>query len=209
MIDPFSQDHTVCVSKRDGSTEPLSFAKMLNCIRNGLEASGEAPGLETGMAAGLAEVVHEYVKKSFRNSAVESRRLAELVDLVLAQTGHTAACMATQQYRSLREQQRRQVMVANPRPSDGRYVRRRWNKSHIVQHLRRRHMLGAPVSRMIAGRVEQLVFNCGLRVVTAGLVCEIIKSELLAWGLLPGALVVKKTRGHREERKITDKSDTA
>jgi hypothetical protein len=150
--------------------------------------------MEIHLAAGLAEAVHEYVRKTYGDEPVESKRLSELVEIVLSQTGHTAACWATQQDRALREQQRRRLMVANPRPSDGRYVRRRWDKSHVVQHLRRQHGLDAPVARMLAGRVEQLIFNCGLRVVTSGLVYEMIKSELLAWGLLPGALMVKRVR---------------
>jgi hypothetical protein len=194
MSNRFSQDTEVRVRKRDGSLEPLSYAKLLNCLRRGLEAGGEAVGTEASIAAGLAEAVHDHLRKAFREEPVDSKHLSELVEVVLAQTGHTAACWAAQQHRAMREQQRRRVMVANPRPSDGRYIRRRWDKSHIVQHLRRQHGLDAPVARMLAGRVEQLVFNCGLKVVTVGLVYEMIKSELLAWGLLPGALVVKKTR---------------
>ncbi len=208
MTEWLSDDETIRVAKRDGSDEPFSPAKLACGIREGLDASGEAAGLAGSTAAGLAEAVGDYVKKSCTDGPVESKFLAELVELVLAQTGHTAACMAFQRYRSFRDQQRRRVMVANARSSDGRFVRRRWNKSHIVQHLRRQHGLDAPVSRMIAGRVEQLIFQCGLNVVTAGLVYEMIKSELLAWGLLPGALVVKKTRAYRQIRKIKDKSDT-
>ncbi len=209
MTKRFSEDETIRVCKRDGSDEPFSLAKLAGSIREGLDASGEAAGLAGSTAAGLAEAVHDYVEKSSADDPVKTEFLAELVELVLAQTGHTAASMAFQRHRSFRDRQRRRVMVANPRPSDGRFVRRRWNKSHIVQHLRRQHGLDAPVSRMIAGRVEQLVFQCGLNVVTVGLVYEMIKSELLAWGLLPGALVVKKTRAFRQVRKkIKDKSDT-
>lgn len=200
MIDRLSQDSLVRVRKRDGSLEPLSFAKLRNCLRLGLEADGEAAGREAGIADGLAEALYEHVVRTHTGSIVEAGNLADLVEIVLAQTGHTAASLAVHEHRTQRERQRRMVMVANPRPSDGRYVRRRWEKAHIVQHLRRQHGLDAPVARMLAGRVEQLVFNCGLRVITAGLVYEIIKSELLAWGLLSGALVVKKTPKHHRER---------
>jgi len=199
MSDRFPPDQEVRVRKRDGSLEPLSYSKLLSSIRHGLEGGGEAIGMEAHIAAGLAEAVHEHVKKAYPAEPIESTQLSALVEVVLSQTGHTAACWATQQHRAIREQQRRRLMVANPRPSDGRYVRRRWDKVHIVQHLRRQHGLGAPVARMLAGRVEQLVFNCGLRVVTTGLVYEMTKSELLAWGLLPGALVVKKIRSHRSD----------
>jgi hypothetical protein len=204
MTDSFSQDGSVRVRKRDGSTESLCFAKLLGTVRKGLEASGESCGSEPQVAAGLAEAVYDYARETFRGAMVDATRLAELVEIVLSQTGHAGACLAAQEFRALREQQRRRVMVAGPRPSDGRYVRRRWNKSHVVQHLRRHHGLDAPVSRMIAGRVELLVFNCGLKAVTTGLVLEMIKSELLAWGLLSGALVVKKTRGPLRQQRTTD-----
>ena len=209
MTDRYSQDDTLRVRKRDGSIEPFWSAKLLDGIRRGLEAGGEAPGLAVSTATGLAEAVHEHVRRTCQDTLVESKLLSELVEVVLNQTGFTAACMAFQRYQSYRARQRRRVMVASLRPSDGRYRRRRWNKSHIVEHLRRRHLLEVPVARMMAGRVEQSVFDCGLDVVTSGLVYEMIKSELLAWGLLPGALVVKKTRSHRRGRKIKDKTDTA
>jgi hypothetical protein len=199
MNSRFSQDTEVSVRKRDGSLEALSYAKLLNSLRRSLEAGGDAVGMEANVAAGLAEALHDHLKKTNREEPIDSKHLSELVEVVLAQTGHAAACWAAQQHRMMREQRRRNLMVANPRPSDGRYVRRRWEKSHIVQHLRRQHGLDAPVARMLAGRVEQLVFNCGLQVVTAGLVYEITRSELLAWGLLPGALMVKKTRDRQRD----------
>jgi hypothetical protein len=124
-----------------------------------------------------------------------------LVELVLNQTGHASAALAIRDHATLRDRQRRRTLVATPRPTDGRFVQHRWNKTHLVQHLRRKHQLNAQTARIIAGRVEELVLECGLAVVTAGLVREMARSELLAWGLLPGALVVKKSRrGHRGTR---------
>ena len=62
---------------------------------------------------------------------------------------------------------------------------------------------------MIAGRVEQMIFECGLRSVTSGLVREMARSELLSWGLLPGALVVKKIRKERDTGRIKDRFESA
>jgi hypothetical protein len=45
-------------------------------------------------------------------------------------------------------------------------------------------------------------------VVTAGLVREMTMSELLAWGLLPGALAVKKRRNRRAP-KVENRPDSA
>jgi len=208
MNDESFTDDTLHVCKSDGTTEPFIFPKLVNSIRNGLQAGGDAAGLGVNAANGLADAVHQYVRQSGGGAPVQSKHLSELVDLVLTHTGHTAACMAVRRYRSMREEQRRRVMVATARSSNGQYVHHRWNKGRLVQHLQRQHLLDAPASRMIAGRVEQLIFNCGLTVVTSGLVREMIKSELLAWGLLSGALVVKKTRTARKPGKIKDKTDS-
>lgn len=209
MNDFSAPDETIRVIKRDGSAEPFVLAKLLHSIRCGLMVANETQDLDTSTAGNLGEAVYEYLKATYGDSNVTARQLAELVELVLTQTGHNGAAMAIREHHRFREKLRRTIMVASARPGDGRYVQHRWNKTLILQHLRRQHCLEAPAARMIAGRVEELVFNCGLRVITCGLVREMVKSELLAWGLLPGMLVVKRSRPHREMRKVRGNSDSA
>lgn len=209
MNDPILTNTGLRVAKRDGTVEPFVIGKILNCVRNGLVASGEPLAIDTSAAGGLAEAVFEYIKTSYSESPVPSKHLAELVELVLSQTGHSAAGLAIRHYAHFRDRQRRRILVATARPADGRFVQKRWNKSLLIQHLRRFHLLDTPASRMIAGRVEQMIFECGLRAITSGLVRELARSELLAWGLLPGALVVKKTRKHRESGRVEDRFESA
>jgi len=201
-------DGSILVRKRDGNVEPFVLAKLRNCLGNGFLASGEIRERGTTTCQELAEAVHAYLKRTESDATVSSKRLAELVELVLTQTGYTAASMAIRQHVQLRDQQRRWLRVASAQGSDGRYVQRRWKKARIVDHLKRHHRLDAPASRMIASRVEQLIFSCGLKVVTTGLVREMTTSELLAWGLLPGALVVKKRR-NRSVPKVENRPDPA
>ncbi len=207
--DQTAKDGSIRVLKRDNSIEPFDFPKLLNCISNGFYASGETHDRRSATSRGLAEAVHAYLSKMHPDSAVPSEHLAELVELVLSQTGHTAASMAIKQHDQLRSQHRRWIRVAHRRGREGRFVQKRWNKSRLVEHLREDHALDAPASRMIASRVEQLIFNCGLKVVTTGLVEEMAASELLAWGLLPGALVVKKQRRRQGSPKVNEASDQA
>lgn len=207
MSEPTSQAEALLVAKRDGSTEPFVVAKLQDCFHKGLQAGSEALGTENTTANGLAEAICQYLLNQEPESATPSSTISELVEHVLTETGYANSALAIQQYSRWREHQRRFVLVATPRSQDGRFVQHRWKKSHVVQHLRRKQGLEAPVARLMAGRVEQLILGCGLRVVTAGLVLEMIKSELLAWGLLPGALVVKKTRANRDYRKVKDNCD--
>lgn len=193
MNDHSAPDPSIQVKKRDGSIEPFVLAKLLRSIRLGLSDAGQARELDTSTAGNLGEAVYDYLRSNYRRMTIHTRQLSELVELVLNQTGHSAASLAIREFHRRREHSRRRVMVAIPRP-DGRYTQHRWNKGSVIQFLRRQHLLDMPASRMIAGRVEQLVFGMGLRLVTGGLVREVIESELLAWGLLPAALTVKKRR---------------
>ena len=213
MSDPFQQDRPalnvpIHVRKRDNAVEPFDLAKLRNSISRALWSSADSSGLDNMAANGLAEAIHEFLKRACPQTPVRSVRLLELVELVLTQTGHAAAGMAIRQHATSRERHRRWLMVAAP-TAEGAFVQHRWNKSRLVSYLRRQHLLDAPASRMIAGRVEQLVFNCGLKVVTANLVREMVYSELLAWGLLPGALAVKRKRTPAETNKVKDNLDSA
>ena len=201
-------DGNIRVLKRDGSIEPFNLSKLNSCIKSGFHASGEPVDRCAIASKGLAEAVHAYLRKKQPRTPVASEHLAELVELVLTQTGYCAAGMAIQQHIRSRDGQRRWIRVAGKRPRDGRFVQRRWNKSMIVHRLRTEHDLGATIARMIAGRVEQLVLNCGLKVVTTGLVREMTDSELLAWGLLPGALVVKKQKTRKSTETVQNPSDS-
>lgn len=201
-------DGAISVLKRDGSVEPFVLAKLLNCIGHGFHASGEPQERGSATSRGLAEAVQTYLFQSQAEAAVPSDHLSELVELVLTQTGYSAAGMAIRQHQHARERMRRWTKVAHRRVRDGRFVQRQWNKSKVVRHLMEDHQLDAPAARVIAGRVEQLVFNCGLKVVTAELVTELAKSELLAWGLLPGALMVKApARSTADSRKRNDRTE--
>jgi hypothetical protein len=62
---------------------------------------------------------------------------------------------------------------------------------------------------MIAGRVEQLIFNCNFRVVTTGLVVEMTRSELMTWGLVPAAFAVKRSHRSQKGSRVRDDSRLA
>lgn len=186
-------DGEISVLKRDGSIENFVLAK-LNCsIGNGFVSSGEPHERNSPTSRGLAEAVQMYLRKSRPNSAVPSDHLAELVELVLVQTGYCAAGMAIRHHHQLREKMRRWVKVAYTRPRGVGLTQKQWDKGRIVQLLTSTYELDTPAARVIAGRVEQLVFNCGLKVVTSEFVESLTQCELMAWGLLPNALRVKRS----------------
>ncbi|MCB9854045.1 MAG: hypothetical protein H6818_00040 [Phycisphaerales bacterium] len=211
----FAMDGEVRIVKRDGSIEPFSFPKLLNCIQNGFHSSGEPLDRHQSTSRGLAEAVQTYlqtVEQKGHEGPVASHDVARLVELVLTQTGYSAASMAIKRHADVRRRQRNWVKVAHKRPTDGLIVQKRWNKTRVVSHLLDDHRLEPTTARIVSGRVEQVVFNCGLKVVTEAFVRETVNSELLAWGLLPGALAVKqkkKSRAGLKQPRVEDAQDTA
>lgn len=200
-------DGKIRVLKRDGTIEPFLLAKLLDAIGSAFSASGEPQERNMATARGLTEAVHAYLEKTSPDQPVPSEHLGELVELVLAQTGHTAASMAARHHVEDRNRRRRWLRVAQRRRSDGCVVHRQWNKRQVVAYLRKEHGLEVTTARIIAGRVERLVLNCGLKVVTAGLIREIAVSELLAWGLLPAALAVRRSGRRRELKGVRNGTD--
>jgi hypothetical protein len=210
--DQHARDGTIKIVKRDGSVESFSFAKLHNCIQCGFQSSGESFDRHSSTSRGLADAVQTYLLKAELDDPVPSHHLAKLVELVLSQTGHSAASMAIKRHADVRRRQRSWIKVAHRRERDGCIVQKRWSKRRVVELLLETHRLESPTARIISGRVEQVVFNCGLKVVTEEFVRESVNSELLAWGLLPGALAVKlkgkRGKGNKPPR-VGDPTDTA
>lgn len=197
---PTNDRGPIRVCKRDGSIEPFAAAKMLNCIANGLVAAGSRAPLDAALARGLTEAVLEYLAASYPDRPVPAAHIAELTELVLAETGHAAAGHAIRQHAANRARCRKRLLVAAHRPHNGRIVRQPWDKALLVKHLRRRHLLEPPVARLIAGRTEEIIFRCGLPVITSVAVREIARSELLAWGLISDVFLVRRKRRRRSDR---------
>jgi len=195
------------VRKRDGSVEPFSLAKVTQCIQAGLLAANDDDNARM-CARNLAEAVQDFLSAEDDGPHAASRIL-ELVELVLTQTGHANAAVQAVRFAESRQACRKRLLVASFHPRDGRLVHRRWDKPRLIRYLQREHALDGPTARMIAGRVELLVLNCQMKAVTASLVYGMTASELLAWGLAPEALAVKRTRDPRKSAAVRDRADPA
>ncbi len=188
MNDAHSSPTGLIIRKRDGTAESFSRAKMVACLMRPLHETCDADPPATAEA--LAESVLQHLEQAQINAAIPSVRLREFVEAVLSQTGYLQAADALKHHARLREQQRRQIHVAYFHERRGTFVHRRWSKSAVVANLRTEHDLESCVARCVAGVVESAVLRCGLKVVTTGLIDQMIQSELLAWGLLPTVLRV-------------------
>jgi hypothetical protein len=209
MTDGSTERVALRIRKRDGTVELFSLSKLRECLRRGLETAAE--GYDFAMAAPreLADAVHEYLLRENADRPIASDRILELVELVLNQIGQSSAAMVVRQYAERKTRLRRRLLVASTGATSGRFIHKRWSKAKLIQHLRGKHLLDASTSRMIAGRVEQLIFNCNFRVVTTGLVVEMTRSELMTWGLVPAAFAVKRAHRSHKSSRVRDDSRLA
>ena len=60
----------------------------------------------------------------------------------------------------------------------------RWRKAALVATLQNVYDLRQSVARFLAGRVEERVFGLRYRLVSKSLLAEMVREEVLAWGLL-------------------------
>lgn len=195
------------VRKRDGSLESFSLAKVAQCIQAGLLAANDDENARH-CARNLAEAVQDFLV-SDADGPHATTRILELVEVVLTQTGHPNAAVQAIRFAESRQACRRRLIIASYHPRDGRLVHRRWDKPRLIAYLRREHGLDMQTARMIAGRVELQLFNCQMKTVTASLIYGMTASELLAWGLVPEALTVKRTRDARKSARVRDRADPA
>lgn len=189
MTDPSSLADTT-VRKRDGLVEPFAPAKLVACLRRTLQEAQDPDPPAT--AEGIADAVGQYLLQSDATPPWPTPQIRELVEAVLSQSGHQLAAQVLRASARRRDHLRKLLHVANFRPRQGRYVNRRWSKSTVVATLQTQHGLQRPTARWIAGQVEGAILRSGKRLVTTGLIREMIASELLEWGLDPTVLTVKQ-----------------
>ncbi|MBL8879390.1 MAG: hypothetical protein JNG88_09755 [Phycisphaerales bacterium] len=166
------------VTKADGSRELFSEEKLRRCLSLALESGG----FETMHAGALAAAVRMHLQREADTTELTSEYLLACATAVLQQTGAGEAADELQRRQRERDGLRRRTRVFNPeRPSKGLKV---WRKSALVECLLKKHGLDAKVARMLAGEVEMRVFASGYQVVRSPLISEMIRNELMAWGLI-------------------------
>ncbi|MFO0974252.1 MAG: ATP cone domain-containing protein [Phycisphaerae bacterium] len=178
------------VRKRDGQLEPYSHPKLVACLRRALHDAQDADPPAT--AEGVADTLVRHLEQTDIAPPWPTAHLRELCESVLAQSGHSVAAQMLRTVARRRDVVRRQLHVANFRPRQARFVNRRWSKSTVVAALADEHGLERPAARWIAGLVETAILRSGKRLITTGLIRELIVSELLEWGLDPTAWSVKR-----------------
>jgi len=184
----------IWVRKRDGRAEPFQKSKVAACFRAAMITAGEGSAVT---ARELAEAVASFVHSSRQSQPFRTKQIGVLLVRVLEETGHPQAGSLMREHARQRDRRRRRVQVLAWKPSVGRIVPRRWNKSVLVHRLQKEYGLEPVVARIVAARVEEIVLTINLRLLTGTLVRELATCELMAWGLSEESLAVRPQRSSR------------
>ncbi|MBI5866066.1 MAG: hypothetical protein HZB38_16480 [Planctomycetes bacterium] len=167
------------VEKRDGSCEAFDFRK----LRRGLAAAMEGCGYDQLYADALARAVAIHVEEWREDAPPTTEYLFHCVRTVLQETGLPDVAEAVMRHRRLRQSKRKRTCVLTP----GGEKAEPWSKSRVAHSIERNHEIGAGVARILAGEIETRVLGLDFAVVSASLVAELIRNELMAWGLAEAA----------------------
>lgn len=168
------------VRKGDGTQEPFDLRK----LRRSLAAAMAACQYDERFAESLAQAVLLHLTDWKDRRPPSTEYIFRCVREVLTETGLADVARQLCLHRRTRSQRRRGMTVVG---GDGPGSARPWAKGAVCTALREAHGLTPSVARILAGEIETRVMALNYELISAGLVAELIQSELLAWGLAEGA----------------------
>ena len=170
--------HKPVITKRDGSSEPFSSAKLRRCVEALLRGAGFDPHLATP----LSKAVALHIERCDDEAPLTTSYLFDCVHAVLSQTGLRDAADGFQAHRDGRRRSRDRMTVADELGGTGAAVR--WDKACVIASLKGKYGLRQAVSRYLASEIERKVIGLDYQNVSRELVAALTRNELSAWGLL-------------------------
>lgn len=175
----------VLVRKRDGGCEPFEHGK----LRRSLSLAMRACQYDERFADSLAKAVGLHVEGWRDRHPPTSDYIFRCVRTVLKETGLADVARQIGFHRNHRARRRRGVQVLDGTLSDT--LLRPWRKADVVRTLERGHRVSPAVARILAGVIEERVLMLNYEVLTTALIDELIRSEVIAWGLADADLPVQ------------------
>ncbi|MEW6251999.1 MAG: ATP cone domain-containing protein [Planctomycetota bacterium] len=166
------------MTKRDGTLERFNLTKLSNCLATAMRARQYDPRLAGPLATAVAMHLQEWREPNPPTTAYIYR----CVRAVLHQTGLGDVAAELAEHRDRRRGRRQMIRVlADGRPDAPGGP---WSKGAIVRTLESGYGLRHGVARLLARQVEAQVFALDYRVVTKPFLRELVRNEVLAWGLV-------------------------
>jgi hypothetical protein len=167
----------IVITKQDGSLERFSLAKLTNCLAAAMHGLTYDPRL----AGPLARAVAMHLQEWSHPNPPSTDYIYRCARSMLQQTGLTdVAEVLAAHHRARTARRRRTRVVESALPGA---LTEPWHKAALVNTLQARYGLRHAVARFVAGRIETQVFTLDYRIVSRSFLSELVRSELLAWGL--------------------------
>jgi hypothetical protein len=181
------------IRKRDGREVPFEKPKIAEAVAKAQAAVGENDAL---FATEVSDVVELALRRRYQGEPDALPGIEEIQDLVeqaLIELGHAAVAKAYILYRDRRARIRTALSVHGEGETSERSARaprvqasgalESWSKGRIVAALMNEADLPRPSAELVAARVEERVFDSGLKRISTGLIRELVDNELVELGL--------------------------
>jgi hypothetical protein len=167
----------IMIAKREGALEPFETAKLRRCLAAALKACNR----DTRIAEALARAVELHLREWSEARPPTTDYIFRCLHSALTGTGMEQVAQHLARHHRHRAQQRQKLFVFDACQS--RRAPTPWRKSEVTATLEHRHGLSHSVARILAGEIERRVLALEYRAISTALIVELIRSELLAWGL--------------------------
>lgn len=168
---------TIVLTKRDGTAECFVVEKLTSSLARVLQERAYDPRLAGPLARAVAMHLEECSKPQTTDYVFRC------VCAVLEQTGLADIAGDLKRHRKARALRRRRIQVIDVAQAQANVRGRPWRKVAVVATLQNRYGLRLSVARFLASRIEAQVFALNYRLITRQFLAELVRNEVLAWGL--------------------------
>ncbi|MGE3180258.1 MAG: ATP cone domain-containing protein [Phycisphaerae bacterium] len=169
-------DKIIHILKRDGTAEPFEGSKLGAVLRRAMIACEQ----EARLAEPLVRAVAIHLEELEDERQATTQYIFRCVRSVLRQTGLQEVADELTHHAQQRDRRRRNVRVLS---EDGERRYTPFKKAEVARLLTHEFEVGRGAARIIAGRVERQIFGLQYKIISRMLLIEIVRNELMAWGL--------------------------
>ncbi len=166
------------IAKREGQLERFEPPKPRRCLAAAMKACNR----DLRLADALAGAVALHLRDWSAAAPPSSDYIFRCLRTALVETGMEDVAQHLVLHRRRRASQRRGLSVFDVNKSH--YALAPWRKAAVAATLEGRHGLTHAVARILAGEIERRVLALEYSVVSKSLIRELVRNELLAWGLV-------------------------
>lgn len=172
-IRALAQARTICVLKRNGTSEPFDRFKLRGCLLGLLKSLGADPWHGEILSAAVGQYLHRR-----RVRCITSAALLEMVLTTLRISGLAEVASELERRHAARLSMRSRLVLDH-----GMGVRTVWSKDWLVRRLCSRWRLGLAAARILAGEIELELLGQSLDVIRRQDVEAMLTDRVVACGL--------------------------